>query len=246
MAFMVYPFFKKKDGKPDLLSSKLMFVVDFLLTAGIILCCTYFITQLEALAYRGGNPSTMDIVVSCVAVLLVLEACRRSLGAAMPIIAVIFIVYAMLGNLPGFLRHRAIDLEWLSTHLFLTTEGVFGTTIGASATTVFLFVLFGAALEKTGGGEFFLQLAYSVCGRYRGGTAKVAVVGRSHPFFGEVIHFVFVVGSLVARSALMSDASHYIPTVVPVSKRIISDGVSEFYGFVRCGFRTLPVYDVLL
>ena len=75
---------------------------------------------------------------------------------------------------------------------------------------------------------------------------KVAVVGRSHPFFGEVIHFVFVVGSLVARSALMSDASHYIPTVVPVSKRIISDGVSEFYGFVRCGFRTLPVYDVLL
>ena len=100
MAFMVYPFFKKKDGKPDLLSSKLMFVVDFLLTAGIILCCTYFITQLEALAYRGGNPSTMDVVVSCVAVLLVLEACRRSLGAAMPIIAVIFIVYAMLGNLP--------------------------------------------------------------------------------------------------------------------------------------------------
>lgn len=154
-----------------------MFVVDFLLTAGIILCCTYFITQLEALAYRGGNPSTMDVVVSCVAVLLVLEACRRSLGAAMPIIAVIFIVYAMLGNLPGFLRHRVIDLEWLSTHLFLTTEGVFGTTIGASATTVFLFVLFGAALEKTGGGEFFLQLAYSVCGRYRGGTAKVAVVG---------------------------------------------------------------------
>ena len=65
---------------------------------------------------------------------------------------------------------------------------------------------------------------------------KVAVVGRSHPFFGEVIHFVFVVGSLVARSALMSDASHYIPTVVPVSKRIISDGVSEFYGFVRFGF----------
>lgn len=124
MAFMVYPFFKKKDGKPDLLSSKLMFVVDFLLTAGIILCCTYFITQLEALAYRGGNPSTMDIVVSCVAVLLVLEACRRSLGAAMPIIAVIFIVYAMLGNLPGFCGTG--QLIWNgSQHIFSSPRKVY-------------------------------------------------------------------------------------------------------------------------
>lgn len=177
MAFMVYPVLKTKEGRPDLKENKAMFVIDFVFTAGIILCCTYFITELDALAYRGGNPSRMDVIVSCVAVFLVLEACRRSLGAAMPIIAVIFIIYAMLGNLPGFLQHRPIDVEWLSTHLFLTTEGVFGTTIGASATTVFLFVLFGAALEKTGGGEFFLQLAYSVCGRFRGGTAKVAVVG---------------------------------------------------------------------
>ncbi|WP_298030445.1 TRAP transporter permease [uncultured Dysosmobacter sp.] len=177
MAFMVYPVLKKKEGRPDFKENKVMFLIDLACTVGIILCCTYFIMELDALAYRGGNPSTMDVIVSCVAVLLVLESCRRSLGAAMPIIAVIFIAYAMLGNLPGFLQHRAIDLEWLSTHLFLTTEGVFGTTIGASATTVFLFVLFGAALEKTGGGEFFLQLAYSVCGRFRGGTAKVAVVG---------------------------------------------------------------------
>lgn len=177
MAFMIYPVLKRKEGRKDLKESKLWFVIDFIFTAAIILCCTYFIVELEDLAYRGGNPTMMDVVVSCIAVVLVLESCRRSLGMAMPLIAVIFIAYAMIGNLPGFLQHRAIDIEWLSTHLFLTTEGVFGTTIGASATTVFLFVLFGAALEKTGGGEFFLQLAYSVCGRYRGGTAKVAIIG---------------------------------------------------------------------
>lgn len=177
MAFMAFPIIKGKAGKADPKENKALFVMDVICTAGIILCCAYFIMELDALAYRGGNPSTADIVVSCIAVLLVLESCRRSLGMAMPIIAVVFIVYALLGNLPGFLAHRAIDLPWLSTHLFLTTEGIFGTTIGASATTVYLFVLFAAALEKTGGGEFFLQLAYSVCGKYRGGTAKVAVAG---------------------------------------------------------------------
>lgn len=177
MAFMIYPVIKSKEGKSDPKEHPGLFVMDLLFTAGIILCAFYFIHELDALAYRGGNPTTMDVVISCIAVLLVLESCRRSLGAAMPIIALVFIAYALTGNLPGFLRHRAIDIEWLSTHLFLTTEGVFGTTIGASATTVFLFVLFGAALEKTGGGEFFLRLAYSVCGRFRGGTAKVAVVG---------------------------------------------------------------------
>lgn len=177
MAFMIYPVVKGKEGTSDPKENPGLFIMDLLFTAGIILCAFYFIHELDALAYRGGSPTAMDVIVSCVAVLLVLESCRRSLGAAMPIIALVFIVYALLGNLPGFLRHRPIDLEWLSTHLFLTTEGVFGTTIGASATTVFLFVLFGAALEKTGGGQFFLQLAYSVCGRFRGGTAKVAVVG---------------------------------------------------------------------
>ncbi len=177
MAFMAYTVVKQKEGRPELKDNKILFAMDLLFSVAIVCCVTYFVHELDALAYRGGNPTTLDVVVSCIAVLLVLEACRRSLGAAMPIIALIFIAYAMKSGLPGFLRHRAIDLPWLSTHLFLTTEGVFGTTIGASATTVFLFVLFAAALEKTGGGEFFLQLSYSICGRFRGGTAKVAVVG---------------------------------------------------------------------
>ena len=251
MAFMIYPVVKRKEGKRDLLSSKLMFVVDFLFTAGIILCCTYFITELEALAYRGGNPSTMDVIVSCVAVLLVLESCRRSLGAAMPIIAVIFIVYAMLGNLPGFLQHRAIDVEWLSTHLFLTTEGVFGTTIGASATTVFLFVLFGAALEKTGGGEFFLQLAYSVCGRYRGGTAKVAVVGSGlmGMISGSAVANVAGVGSiaipLMKQTGYSSDDAGTIEAV-SASGGLIMPPVMGAAAFIMAENLGVPYSEIIL
>ncbi len=251
MAFMIYPVVKRKEGKRDLLSSKLMFVVDFLFTAGIILCCTYFITELEALAYRGGNPSTMDVIVSCVAVLLVLESCRRSLGAAMPIIAVIFIVYAMLGNLPGFLQHRAIDVEWLSTHLFLTTEGVFGTTIGASATTVFLFVLFGAALEKTGGGEFFLQLAYSVCGRYRGGTAKVAVVGSGlmGMISGSAVANVAGVGSiaipLMKQTGYSSDDAGAIEAV-SASGGLIMPPVMGAAAFIMAENLGVPYSEIIL
>ena len=251
MAFMIYPVVKRKEGKRDLLSSKLMFVADFLFTAGIILCCTYFITELEALAYRGGNPSTMDVIVSCVAVLLVLESCRRSLGAAMPIIAVIFIVYAMLGNLPGFLQHRAIDVEWLSTHLFLTTEGVFGTTIGASATTVFLFVLFGAALEKTGGGEFFLQLAYSVCGRYRGGTAKVAVVGSGlmGMISGSAVANVAGVGSiaipLMKQTGYSSDDAGAIEAV-SASGGLIMPPVMGAAAFIMAENLGVPYSEIIL
>lgn len=251
MAFMIYPVVKRKEGKRDLLSSKLMFVVDFLFTAGIILCCTYFITELEALAYRGGNPSTMDVIVSCVAVLLVLESCRRSLGAAMPIIAVIFIIYAMLGNLPGFLQHRAIDVEWLSTHLFLTTEGVFGTTIGASATTVFLFVLFGAALEKTGGGEFFLQLAYSVCGRYRGGTAKVAVVGSGlmGMISGSAVANVAGVGSiaipLMKQTGYSSDDAGAIEAV-SASGGLIMPPVMGAAAFIMAENLGVPYSEIIL
>ena len=251
MAFMIYPVLKKKEGRADLLNSKAMFVVDFLFTAGIILCCTYFIVELEALAYRGGNPSLMDVIVSCIAVLLVLESCRRSLGAAMPIIAVIFIIYAMLGNLPGFLQHRAIDIEWLSTHLFLTTEGVFGTTIGASATTVFLFVLFGAALEKTGGGEFFLQLAYSVCGRYRGGTAKVAVIGSGlmGMISGSAVANVAGVGSiaipLMKQTGYSADDAGAIEAV-SASGGLIMPPVMGAAAFIMAENLGLPYSNIIV
>jgi len=250
MAFMVYPVIKKKEGKADLKENKVLFFADLVLTIGIILCCTYFIVELDALAYRGGNPTLLDVVVSCAAVLLVLESCRRSLGIAMPIIAVVFIIYAMLGNLPGFLQHRAIDIEWLSTHLFLTTEGIFGTTIGASATTVFLFVLFGAALEKTGGGQFFLQLAYSICGKFRGGTAKVAVVGSGlmGMISGSAVANVAGVGSiaipLMKQAGYSSDDAGAIEAV-SASGGLIMPPVMGAAAFIMAENLQLPYSTII-
>ncbi len=121
--------------------------------------------------------NTLQIVVGGIGILLLLEACRRVVGLPIVIIAVVFVCLGLFGNvMPGFLRNKGYTLSKLIQHLYYTQEGVFGTPVGASSTFIFLFILFGAFLEKTGVGEFFIDLSNAVCGDRRGGPAKVAVV----------------------------------------------------------------------
>ena len=121
--------------------------------------------------------TTFQIVVGGIGILLLLEACRRVVGLPIVTIAVVFVCLGLFGNvMPGFLRNRGFTLSKLIQHLYYTQEGVFGTPVGASSTFIFLFILFGAFLEKTGVGEFFIDLSNAVCGDKRGGPAKVAVV----------------------------------------------------------------------
>jgi len=176
MIFILFPSKKQEEGKEN----RVVLSIDLLLSILSIVCVAYFSLSLDSLAYRLGSPSMADILISTIGILLLLEACRRLLGLALPIISISFLIYALFGpHFPGILKHRGCDFEWLITHIFLSTEGVFGIPIGVSATYVFLFVLFAVGLEKTGGGEFFLDLAYSLFGRHRGGPAKVAVVGSA-------------------------------------------------------------------
>ena len=132
------------------------------------------------LSQRSGAPTTMDIVVGVIGVLLVLEAARRVVGIPIVIIAAVFIAYAFAGPyIPGKLAHRGTRLPTLVAHLFYTTEGVFGIPIGVSSTFIFLFILFGAYLEKTGLGQLFIDLANAVAGWAAGGPAKVAVLSSA-------------------------------------------------------------------
>ena len=102
---------------------------------------------------------------------------RRSIGPELPIVAIIFLLYAYFGpKLPGLLGHRGYDLRRIIYHTYLTTEGIFGTPLSVSSTYVFLFILFGAFLDKTGVGKFFIDMAFSLTGHMRGGPAKTAVV----------------------------------------------------------------------
>jgi len=137
----------------------------------------YIIANYGELVLRAGTATTADMVVGVMGILLVLEAARRIVGVPIVVIACLFIAYAFAGPyLPGQLAHRGVDVGDLVQHLYFTTEGVFGIPLGVSSTFIFLFILFGAYLEKTGLGQYFIDLANSIAGRASGGPAKVAVL----------------------------------------------------------------------
>jgi TRAP transporter 4TM/12TM fusion protein len=126
-----------------------------------------------------------DMVVGALAILLVLEATRRTIGASLPIVAVCFILYGLAGPwLPGALHHRGLTLELTIDQTYFTTEGVFGVPLAVAGTYVILFIIFGAFLEKSGAGQFFMNFANAIAGGARGGPGKVAVVSSS--MFGTI------------------------------------------------------------
>lgn len=140
----------------------------------------YISFNYEALIYRAGEQTTLDIIIAWVAILLVLEATRRVVGLPIVIIASTFLLYAKFGPyMPGFLNHRGYTLSRIASHMYYTTEGILGIPIGVSSTFIFLFILFGAFLEKTGIGKFFIDLANSIAGRAVGGPAKVSVLSSA-------------------------------------------------------------------
>ena len=134
-------------------------------------------------------PRTTDIVMGVATVIVVLEAARRAVGLGMTVIGVVFICYAFAGNrgelpfladwMPGILNHRGYSLDRLASQMTLGAEGIFGIPLGVAATFVFIFVLFGAFLEVTGAGKFFIDLAYAAAGKQRGGPAKAAVIASA-------------------------------------------------------------------
>ena len=151
--------------------------IDLILAIIAAASCMYVFVNYADLVMRAGRVTTMDMIVGTVAVILVLEAARRVIGWPMVIIALAFILYALFGaHIPGKLAHRGVMVGDLVQHLFYTTEGIFGIPIGVSSTFIFMFLLFGAYLEKTGMGEFFIDLANSLAGGAAGGPAKVAVI----------------------------------------------------------------------
>ncbi|MCF6094852.1 TRAP transporter permease [Microaerobacter geothermalis] len=124
--------------------------------------------------------STIDIAVGVTAIILLIEATRRTVGWALTIILLLFLSYTLWGdNLPGLLAHRHFSLEWVVEQLYFTSNGVLGIPLGVSATFIFMFILFGKFLEVSGAGQFFIDLAISGMGKYRGGPAKTAVVASS-------------------------------------------------------------------
>ncbi len=139
----------------------------------------YYLFFYSSLVTRFGAPILQDIIAGCLGLVLLLEACRRSLGLPLVIIAVIFLLYNFFGQyLPTdwIISHRSGSLPQIVNQQWITTEGVFGVALGVSTKYVFLFVLFGALLDKAGAGNYFIKTAFAYLGHLSGGPAKAAVV----------------------------------------------------------------------
>jgi TRAP transporter 4TM/12TM fusion protein len=168
----------------------LRWTIDSVLIALGLTAGGYLFFNYDAIVDRMGWYETWDIGFGVVMVLLLLEATRRTLGWVMTGLALFFLTYVFAGPwLPGVLAHKGYSLERVAAQMYLTTEGIFGVPLGVAATYVFIFILFGALLEATGAGRFFIDMAYAIAGRRRGGPAKAAVVasGFMASFSGSAI-----------------------------------------------------------
>ena len=173
-------------------------VFDWILALAGSFAAGYLFLFYDQLATRPGDPTDFDIVVALTGLVLLLEATRRSLGLPLAIVALVFIVYSLAGPyMPAVIAHKGASLSKLASHQWLGTEGVFGVALGVSTSFVFLFVLFGALLEKAGAGNYFIKVAYACLGHMRGGPAKAAVVssGLSGVISGSSIANVVTTGT---------------------------------------------------
>ncbi len=177
LAFMAYPAFKNS-------SRSVVPVFDWVLGLVGAICAGYAFYAYETLANTGaqGLPTQFQLIMSGVGMVILLEATRRALGPALAVVAMVFMVYVFFGSqdfIPDVIKWKGASYAKTMSHMWLTTEGVFGIAVGVSASFVFLFVLFGSLLDKAGAGNYFIKIAFSLLGHLRGGPAKAAVVGSA-------------------------------------------------------------------
>ncbi|HRH88730.1 MAG TPA: TRAP transporter permease [Rubrivivax sp.] len=173
LAFCAYPALKGS-------SRRVVPLADWLLAAVGAFCAAYLFLFYNALATRPGQPTPMDIAVGLLGVAIMLEATRRAMGFGMLVTTGVFIAFVFAGPLmPDVIQHRGVSLQRFLSHMWLTTEGVYGVALGVSVQFIFLFVLFGTLLDVAGAGNFMLQVSLALLGHLRGGPAKVAVVSSA-------------------------------------------------------------------
>lgn len=180
--------------------------------------------KFEELNFRIGNPTTLDLVMGTVLMITIFEAARRAMGLVLPLIVGVFVIYALYGSHAPFQVLVIPEVNWsqLLNHIYLTTEGIYGAPIKVISTFVFHFVLFGVIAQRMGLGQFFIDIAQIVAGRYAGGPAKVSVLSSS--LFGTIS------GSSIANTVTTGSLT------IPAMKRIGYPG--HFAGAVEAASST--------
>ncbi|MBT8410948.1 MAG: TRAP transporter fused permease subunit [Octadecabacter sp.] len=183
LCFLIYPVFGRHKAR-----GVLGWIIDGALIVASVAAGAWVPLNIDTIANQI-FPRDIDVWMGVLTILVVLEGARRAVGLGMTIIGLLFIAYAFAGNrgelpfladfMPGILNHRGYSLDRLASQMTLGAEGIFGIPLGVAATFVFIFVLFGAFLEVTGAGKFFIDLAYAAAGKQRGGPAKAAVIASA-------------------------------------------------------------------
>ena len=177
IGYLIYPISKNKMEKIP--------IYDLVLVVLSIVVTMYTVMNFEAFITRIGKPTTTDLIMGTIAILLILELARRTIGWVLPAISGFFVLYAFYGNyVPGIFNHKGYSIERVINQLYITSEGIYGIALGVAATFVFLFVLFGNFLEKSGASKYFMEVAISLTGKSKGGPAKIAVIASA--FLGSI------------------------------------------------------------
>ena len=211
----------------------------------------YLYVAYEQIAERVGAPILQDIAVGVAGLMLLLEATRRALGPALMVVASLFLIYTFLGpSMPDIIAHKGNSLSEVVNHQWVTTEGVFGIALGVSTSFVFLFVLFGALLDRAGAGNYFIQVAFSLMGHMRGGPAKAAVVSSAMTglISGSSIANVVTTGTftipLMKRVGFSAEKAGAVEVASSVNGQIMPP-VMGAAAFLMVEYVGIPYFDVV-
>ena len=228
-------------------------LVDWLLAGVGAFCASYGFWFYDGLSARPGSPIPEDILISVTGLVILLEATRRALGPPLAIVALVFLTYIFFGDsnwLPDDIRYPGASLSRAMSHMWLGPEGVFGIAVGVSTRFVFLFVLFGALLERAGAGNYFIQVAFSLLGHLRGGPAKAAVVasGMTGLISGSSIANVVTTGTftvpLMKRVGFSSEKAGAVEVASSVNGQIMPP-VMGAAAFLMVEYVGIPYTDVI-
>ncbi|MAL76457.1 MAG: C4-dicarboxylate ABC transporter [Rhodospirillaceae bacterium] len=253
LAFMAYPAFKSSPRSYIPITD---WIIMFL---GASCAFYYFAADMPIVASLGGellsdrpaNANTTDVIVFCIGIVALLEATRRSLGPPLAILGIFFLAYTYFGPyFPGLLQWKGVSFEGLAYHQWLSQSGVFGIALGVSTDLVFLFVLFGALLDKAGAGSYFIKVAFALMGHLRGGPAKAAVVasGMTGLISGSSIANVVTTGTftipMMKRVGFSNEKAGAVEVASSVNGQIMPP-VMGAAAFLMVEYVNIPYFDVV-
>ncbi|MDM7255748.1 MAG: TRAP transporter permease [Paracoccus sp. (in: a-proteobacteria)] len=243
-------------GRPDPVRGPLSFLglglVDWGFAIAGAVAALYVPWIYSELAFRVGNPTTMDVTMGTVLIVVLMEAVRRSMGWPLPVIAILFMAYAYFGPyFPAAFAHPGAEWKGIVNHLYLTSQGIYGTALGVIATYVFHFVLFGVMATRIGLGQLFIDIASALAGRYAGGPAKVSVLSSAllGSISGSSIANTVTTGSLTIPAMIRVGYPRHFSAAVEAASSTggqITPPVMGAVAFLMIEYLGLPLTTILL